>query len=109
MLGFKPSSLTQAQYLDVESSCVYEANDPLCPKCGSSDSRKLLGFSTTYVRGNGYLDKKGCKNDINLSLLTTGKDPFATSRTPGEVRDLTNKLRRNKEFNGKPSNVYLSK
>ena len=108
-MGFDPVKMNQAQFAAASEKCIFEAAQQSCPNCGSEDCRKLLGFASSYIRGNGYLDKNGAKNDINLSLLTTGNDPYAKYRMPGESNELANKLRKNKEFNSKPSNVYVEK
>lgn len=81
---------------EVKGACV-------CPRCDGLDTTKFfhnLDISG-YVRGNGYLDKEGCKRDMNLFKLTekdsdTGEslDPYKSMRQPGEVDDLKLKLKR---------------
>ena len=69
--------------------------DPVirCPLCKKRCSKTMLGVETIfYVRGDGYLDKSGCKRDMNLYKLTKD-DPYANMRQPGEADDLAQRLR----------------
>lgn len=66
-----------------------------CPRCGKSDcSKSMMNINiTSYIRGNGYLDKAGVKRDMNKFHLTTD-DPYKEYRQPGEVDELKAKLDR---------------
>ena len=89
-------------YKEDEESCdlVWEERhgmmeDPVirCPLCDKQRSKTLLGCETVfYVRGDGYLDKSGCKRDMNLYKLTK-EDPYANMRQSGEADDLAQRLR----------------
>lgn len=75
----------------------------VCPRCeGSNTEMTVFGIDVLgYIRGNGYLDRAGCRRDMNLHKLTaidpdTGQttDPYAEYREPGEVDDLKVRLKR---------------
>lgn len=83
-----------------------ESPEVKCPVCGSNASRVIRGASATYIRGNGYLDKRGCQRDMNLFKLTQ-EDPYGYMRQPGESDDLANRLRRGGKFNPKTKH-YLT-
>lgn len=79
---------------------MFEAPEVKCPICGSDAVRVIQKTSATYIRGNGYLDTKGCHRDMNLFKLTQ-QDPYAGMRQPGEADDLANRIRRGGKFNPK--------
>ncbi len=66
-----------------------------CPRCKSNDCvRTFYGYNQTlYVRGNGYLDREGCKRDMHLHKLVTD-DPYKNMRVAGEVDEMKAKFRR---------------
>lgn len=65
-----------------------------CPKCGGSRTQKCFaGLSpTVYVRGNGYLDKQGCRRDMELYNLRT-KNPYGHLYQPGEQDEIAHQLK----------------
>lgn len=78
-----------------------------CQACGGTNTKKIVGLSATYIRGYGYLDKKGVKNDVNLHLMTSGNDPYAKYRTSGDKSDLIGKLRKQKRHSAGGSDVFM--
>jgi hypothetical protein len=80
-----------------------EEPDIKCPLCGAEAIKTLLGvpFPEAYIRGNCYLDKEGCRRDMDLYKLNKGQDPYAHMRQPGELDDLKNRLRRGGKHNPK--------
>lgn len=74
----------------------------ICPRCNGSNTEKTMQGVTPicYIRGNGYLDRKGCHRDMNLFKLTT-EDPYGEHRQIGEVDDIATKLRRGGQHNPK--------
>jgi hypothetical protein len=64
----------------------------LCPKCNNPAQQLFINTPLFYIRGNGYLDKEGCKRDMNLYHLTRN-DPYKNMRERGEKDDLINKLK----------------
>jgi predicted nucleic acid-binding Zn ribbon protein len=74
-----------------------------CPLCGKKAVKTVqgVGMPMAYIRGYGYLDRAGCRRDMDLHKLQTGQDPYASMRQPGEVDDLKNKLRRGGKHGGK--------
>jgi len=77
---------------------------PPCPECGGCNTSKtFVGYTeedipTHYVRGNGYLDRKGCNIDQQLWKLQN-EDPYAHCRPPGDKSDLEHKLKKSTKFN----------
>lgn len=65
-----------------------------CPKCGKTNTQKcMVGLSPTfYVRGNCYLDRTGCRRDMELHTLLT-KNPYAEHYQTGERDEIIHKLR----------------
>lgn len=65
----------------------------VCPRCnGSNCVKTFIGYDVIgYVRGDGYLDKKGAKRDMHLYHLTMN-DPYSQYRVPGEVDHLKTQL-----------------
>jgi len=72
-----------------------------CPKCGSHKTHKTwLEAPIFYVRGDGYLDKKGVQRDMNLYKLTKD-DPYKKYRERGEKDDLAIRLKKAGQHNPK--------
>ena len=84
-------------------------DDPIinCPVCKHPCQKLISLDSTFYFRGNGYLDKAGCKRDMNLHKLMTD-DPYASMRQSGEKEYLMDKCRKAGKFNPK-TKYYLPK
>lgn len=82
----------------------------ICPRCNSNNCEKtLIGYDVIgYVRGDGYLDKLGCKRDMNVFKLTTD-DPYAEYRLPGETDELVTRLRRAGKHNPNAKHVSIEK
>lgn len=73
--------------------------DDMCPDCGASDGiTQVYGIETSYVRGYGFLDKKGVKRDMDMHLMNKNQDPYKDHRKPGEDREVMDRLRRSREF-----------
>jgi hypothetical protein len=66
-----------------------------CPRCGSIDCYKSYEHHnvTAYIRGNGYLDKKGTTRDRNVYTLDNN-DPYAQYRVPGETDHIKTQLKK---------------
>lgn len=77
-----------------------------CPRCGgvNTDITLIGSRPLCYVRGNGYLDRAGCRREMDLHKLTTD-DPYAEMREPGEADDLAIRLRKGNQHNPRP--VYF--
>jgi predicted nucleic acid-binding Zn ribbon protein len=77
-----------------------------CPLCGKKAKRTIEGIRAPiwYIRGNCYLDKAGCKRDMDLYKLNKGEDPYASMRQPGEVDHIKDKLKRG----NKPKPKYFT-
>jgi len=81
-----------------------------CPECGSSEHRiKLFGIQTSYIKGYGFLDKKGAKRDMDIHLMTKGHDPYSSHRQEGEKRDVVNKLQKSREFRTSKKNHHMGR
>jgi len=70
-----------------------------CPLCGKKAIKTLegIGAPVSYIRGYGYLDRSGCRRDMDLYKLNQGEDPYAGMRQPGEVDELKSNLRKPKK------------
>jgi len=89
----------------LEEEVLYETSHPIeatdkqlreaceCPRCGSHKAERTLHGSTIigYVHGYGYLDKAGCKRDMNRYKLIED-DPYGQYRQPGEVEHIKGNL-----------------
>lgn len=65
-----------------------------CPNCGEKCSKTLEGMNlTTYTRGYGYCDRKGCKRDMNLHTLRNN-DPYAQHRVNNEQDYIADNLKK---------------
>ena len=64
-----------------------------CPICRGDQIERIISVpSAVYVKGNGYLDKKGAHRDMNRYKLRHD-DPYAHMREPGEAEELDRKLK----------------
>ena len=90
---------------------MHEAPIVKCPACGGI-AVKHLGFNTGtfYIRGNGFLDRDGCRREMALHHLE-GKDEDGTPLNPyeehyqsGEKDHIRQMLKRG----GKPAPVVTS-
>ncbi len=79
-----------------------------CPRCNSQECEKTLhGYNHIfYVRGNGYLDREGCRRDMNLHKLTTD-DPYKNMRVAGEVDEMKAKFKRAGQHNPNSKHVAM--
>jgi hypothetical protein len=70
-----------------------------CPVCGAKAVKTFLctHMPVCYTRGYGYLDKAGCRRDMDLFKLQKGEDPYGHMRQPGEVDHIKDQLRRGKK------------
>ena len=103
-----------AEYKDAVGRLAFKVthgiNDEIevkCPECASTDTRKIFGIESSYVRGYGFLDKKGVKNDMDLHLMTTGNDPYKSSRTNSDRKEVVTNLQKKKERNKRPKKIHL--
>ena len=78
---------------------------PTCQQCGGLGKRVFI-MADSYVRGYGYADKRGAKNDMNLHLMVTGQDPYGKQRNSSDSKDIVERLRRNKEHNPRSRDIY---
>lgn len=77
---------------------------PLIPcmgACGDTAVLIITNAATFYNRGYGYLDKSGCRRDMNLYKVAYDEDPYGYMRQPGELDDLKTRLRKGGKFNPK--------
>lgn len=93
-----PLAIFEAEVLYETSHSMNPSEEELkeacqCPRCGSHKAE--LSYHGTdiisYTRGNGYLDRVGCKRDMHKFKLIND-DPYAEYREPGEVDYLKDKL-----------------
>ncbi len=70
-----------------------------CPLCDEKAIKTFegIGAPVSYIRGYGYLDRSGCRRDMDLYKLNKGEDPYAGMRQPGEVDELKDNLRKPKK------------
>lgn len=71
---------------------IGEQPEVKCPSC-DGESRKVIQKTESYLRGNCYLDIKGCKRDMNLYKLQHD-DPYGYLRPPGDKDELIKKIQR---------------
>lgn len=81
--------------------------DDVCPECGNEEPNKVLGLSTHYIRGYGYLDKSGAKLNMDRHAMATDRDPYAEHRKQGDKNEILKKLSRKSEHNSKKSKHVL--
>lgn len=80
-----------------------------CPECGSLKTEvAFLTTPTSYIKGNGYLDVKGRRRDMNLYKLVND-DPYKGMRQPGEAADLAENLRRGGKRKKNPKHFVVKK
>jgi len=81
------------------------AESVVCPRCQSQDcDRSFHGTNIIgYVRGYGFLDRVGCKRDMNVYKLTQD-DPYGVYRQGGEVDHIKNKLQKMGQH--QPNTIY---
>ena len=71
----------------------------VCPVCGGGQVEKIISIpAAVYVRGDGFLDKKGTNRDMNRYKLKHD-DPYGHMREPGEAEELDQKLKNQGKFN----------
>jgi putative FmdB family regulatory protein len=78
-----------------------------CPKCKSLKTAiAFRTLPTSYIKGNGYLDKAGCHRDMNLWQLRNN-DPYGKMRQRGEKEDLIQKLKRGGKHQKNPKHFIV--
>lgn len=83
--------------------------DEKCPKCESRNIIKVYSCSAAYVKGYGYTDKMGAKNDMDHYLLASGQDPYENSREdPTEVDRIKKRLDKNRKHNPNSKDIHMS-
>lgn len=97
-----PEEVLQDIYIWEESHGMTESPDIRCPICQEKAEKNFRNTSFHYfTKGDCYLDKAGCRRDMNLYKMTNGGDPYASMRQPGEADDLKDRLRKGGKFNPK--------
>lgn len=86
---------------------IKEKPEIACPACKSTKTKKLLGLDTTYVRGYGFSDKDGAKNDMDLHLMVSGNDPYKEHRKDGDKQDVIHKLQKKQEFDRDSKSINM--
>lgn len=112
--GREPADIPVEQYNELLGRLSFPVNHTItenpqivCPKCGGQHTRKVPRMDCSYVRGYGYMDKKGVKNDMNLHLLQTGADPYAKHRNVGDQGELVRKLQKQRRHTPKTRDVFM--
>lgn len=95
-----------------EYHSMAETPEIICKICGQKAERSMIGIDiSSYLRGNGYLDRTGCRRDMNLYHVQND-DPYGYMRQPGEKDDLVAKLKRAGKFgydkSGKKKTQYFT-
>lgn len=68
-----------------------------CPLCSSEAKPTWHGINQQgYTRGDCYLNRGDCNRQMDLDLLSQGRDPYGHMRQPGEVDELKKKLKKAK-------------
>lgn len=63
-----------------------------CPICSKTSKRTMAGCKvTSYIKGNGYLDKAGVRREMNRRTLLES-DPYASIRPDGDKEDMLKKI-----------------
>lgn len=103
---------TEDGLIDTTSPLIWVVNHPMndkpelkCPLCESAARKVIQKVGATYIRGNGYLDKKGCTRDMNLYKLQKD-DPYGHMRQPGEKDDLMHRIKKAGQHDPKPQRFY---
>ncbi len=79
----------------------------VCPKCSGDKTKKLLGIDSSYIRGYGYKDKDGAKNDMDLHLMVTDNDPYKEHRQAKDKEDTIRRLQKKKEFDTDSKSINM--
>jgi hypothetical protein len=81
-----------------------------CPRCGSIDCHKSYEHHnvTAYIRGNGFLDKKGATRDRNVHTLDN-HDPYGEYRVPGEKEHIRSQLKKAGQHDPKTQHYVVTK
>ena len=79
----------------------------VCPRCECDDTQKIAMPPTSYVRGYGYVDKNGAKNDMDRHLMVTGQDPYAEHRRSGDTGKIIKKLNEKTKYNSRPKDIFI--
>lgn len=95
----------QSSLIWVVSHGMMEDPEVKCPVCEGKSHRVIQKISAVYIRGNGYLDKKGCLRDMNLYKLQKD-DPYGYMREPGEKDHLIGKLKAAGKHQTNPIRFY---
>jgi hypothetical protein len=98
--------LTERLSWFVEHSMHEEMHMPCMGECGGEAVRIITNAATFYNKGYGYLDKSGCRRDMNLYKVAYDEDPYGYMRQPGELDDLKGRLRKGGKFN--PRTQYFT-
>ncbi len=105
--GDLPDDIYEAEVLYQTQHSVKATDEELlkackCPRCGSSRRERSIYRCgvTGYIRGYGYLDRSGCRRDMNKYTLMNN-DPYADYRTPGEVEHIKDNLDKGGRYNPK--------
>lgn len=73
-----------------------------CPRCHGHNCEKTMYGSniTSYIKGYGWLDRKGAKRDMNRCKLKED-DPYAPYRVAGEVDHIDTQLKKEGQYDPK--------
>lgn len=80
-----------------------------CPKCAKTNTQVCFaGYDapSVYVRGYGWMDRKGRQRDMHLWKLMND-DPYGGMREPGEKDELAKNLRKGGKHNPRAKAFYL--
>ena len=78
-----------------------------CKKCGEIAYRAFNTVPESYIRGYGWLDRKGAHRDMNHYKLMND-DPYARYREPGEKDELATKLKKSGKHTTNPKRFNIS-
>ena len=92
----------------VVTHMMTEDPEILCPVCESVARKVIQQVKATYIKGNGYLDKKGCMRDMNLYKLQKD-DPYGYMRQAGEKDDLVRRLKAGGKHQKNTKHYYSGK
>ncbi len=93
--GSPARDLSVTEYKKLSNKYAFDGDGKTpCPVCGGNDLRKLISVETSYIKGYGFLDTKGAKNDMDLHLMSNNADPYASSRSDTEKREVIGKLQK---------------
>lgn len=91
----------------VRDKMAFMGDGTICPVCGGTNISKIFGIGTSYIRGYGFADKKGVRNDMDLHTMATGNDPYKEHRQLGESSDVIHRLQKRKEHDTHPKTIHL--